>query len=63
MKDNGFWLGGLSDAYEYGDDPTKITELQPELARVDNDHIKAAAAHFLDTKQYAAGVLLPKKSK
>jgi zinc protease len=63
VKDNGFWLGSLSDAYEFGDDPTEIPDIKPELARIDNDHLKAAAARFLSTKQYATGILLPKKGK
>jgi hypothetical protein len=63
LKDNGFWLGGLADAYEFGDDPEKLTDLQSELARIDNDHVKAAAKRFLDTSQVSTGVLLPKKGK
>jgi zinc protease len=61
LKDNGYWLGGLTDAYEYGDDPTALLDVKPQLARLTNANVKAAAARFLSTSQYATGVLLPKK--
>ena len=60
LKDNGYWLGGLSDAYELGDDPARLLDIKAELDRLTNAHVRAAARRFLSTHQYVTGVLLPR---
>ncbi|MFO0551580.1 MAG: insulinase family protein [Polyangiaceae bacterium] len=59
MKDNGFWLGALEEAYTFGDDPKLILEFQPLVDKVSSDRIKAAATKYLNDKQYIVGVLVP----
>jgi zinc protease len=60
LRDNGYWLGNLSEAYEYGDDPTAFVDLAPELARLTNANLEAAAKRFLATDQYVTAVRLPR---
>jgi zinc protease len=61
LKDNGYWLAGIAQAYELGDDPLLLLDLDTELARITNDIVKAAAKRFLSRAQYVTAVLLPKK--
>jgi hypothetical protein len=61
VKDNGYWLDGLARAYELGDDPQRLLDISPELARLTNDHVRAAAKRFLSRAQYVTAVLLPKR--
>jgi len=62
MKTNRFWLGWLSSAYKYGDDPALVLDPEPVLARMKPDLIKAAAKKFLDGKQYYQAVMLPENA-
>jgi zinc protease len=59
LTDNGFWLHELQRAYTYGDDPRTIVDLAPELERITNERVRAAAKKYLATKQYVLGVLNP----
>ena len=61
MRTNGFWLGWLSKAYKFGDDPTMILDPSKVVARMTSDNVKAAAKRFLDPKQTYTAVLLPEK--
>ena len=48
------------DAYWFGDDFVSATDLEPVLAHVTTDHVKAAAKRFFDERNLAFGVLRPK---
>jgi zinc protease len=60
VKENWWWASELRDAYWYGDDFTEATNLDPILARITSDHVKAAAKRFFDEKNLVVGVLRPK---
>jgi zinc protease len=59
LRSNSFWLSQLAMAWDYGDDPERIDDLDPVLARITNARVKASAKRFLATKQYMTGVLMP----
>jgi zinc protease len=61
LRENDFWLGWLSSAYKYGDDPALVLDTTPVVERMTAKNVKAAAKKFLDTKQYFEAVMLPEK--
>jgi zinc protease len=61
LRNNEFWIGWLSSAYRFGDDPTLVLDPSKMLARITSDHMKDAAKRYLDAKQYFEAVLLPAK--
>jgi zinc protease len=61
LRSNGFWIGWLSSAYTFGDDPTLVLDPSKMTARMTSDNVKAAARRYLDAKQYFEPVLLPAK--
>jgi len=61
LRSNGFWIGWLTSAATYGDDPAMILDPSKMLARMTSDNVKAAARRFLDAKQYFAPILVPAK--
>jgi zinc protease len=60
-KENWWWSNELRDAYWFGEDITEATNLEPVLARVTSDGVKAAAKRFFDEKSLVIGVMKPKK--
>jgi zinc protease len=61
LRSNGFWIGWLSVAYAYGDDPALVLDPSKMTARMTSDNVKAAAKRYLDAKQYFEPILLPAK--
>jgi len=61
LRNNAFWLGWLSVAYKFGDDPTLVLDPSKMIARATSDNMKAAARRYLDAKQYFEPILLPAK--
>jgi zinc protease len=61
LRDNKYWMRRLSDAWRYGDDPKEILTVDPLLARVTADNVKAAAKKYLDSKDSVLAVLRPAK--
>lgn len=59
-KENWWWTGQLRDAYWFGEDFASVTTLEPVLAHVTSDHVKAAARRFFDERNLVFGVLRPK---
>jgi zinc protease len=59
MKENGFWQSELEDAWRYGEDPRKILEIEPWIARVSSARVKAAARRYLRLDAYVQGTLNP----
>jgi zinc protease len=62
LRRNGFWLGWLTSAYKYGDDPALVLDTGPVVARMKSDLVQAAAKRYLDAKQYYQAVMLPEAS-
>jgi zinc protease len=60
-KENWWWSNAIQEAYWFGEDFTSATDLEPVLARVTSDGVKAAARRFFDEKNLVIGVLRPKK--
>jgi zinc protease len=61
LRSNGFWVGWLTSAYTFGDDPTLVLDPSKMIARMTPGNVKAAARRYLDAKQYYEPVLLPAK--
>jgi len=61
LRSNGFWVGWLTSAYTFGDDPTLVLDPSKMVARMTSDNVKAAAKRYLDAKQYFEPILLPAK--
>jgi zinc protease len=61
LRSNGFWVGWLSSAYTFGDDPTLVLDPSKMTARMTSDNVKAAAKRYFDAKRYFEPILLPAK--
>jgi zinc protease len=59
LRDNGFWVGWLTSAYAYRDDPTLVLDPGKMTARMTSDNVKAAARRYLDRRQYYEPILVP----
>ena len=59
LRTNATWLAWLERTARYGDDPTSILDPSGYLARITNDHLKAAAQRYLDPKQVFTAIRLP----
>jgi zinc protease len=59
LRDNGWWLTQLQQAYEYGDDPKVIADFDARVAQVTADRVQAAARKYLTRTQYILGELRP----
>jgi zinc protease len=62
LTDNGWWLGEIRDAYYYGDDFAKSTDIDAMLRRVTSANLQATARRMYDGKRYARAVLVPTAS-
>jgi zinc protease len=63
LKDNGYWLRELERAYSFGDDPRLIPDIEPMVAKISSDRVRAAAKKYASPKQYVLGVLEPAAAK
>jgi zinc protease len=61
LKTNRFWLGWLTRAYRFGDDPTLVLDTKGMIGRMTPARVKAAAKRYLDAKQLYQAVVLPAK--
>ena len=59
LRNNGFWVGWLSAAYEFGDDPTLVLDPSKMIGRMTSANVQAAARRYYDKKQYFESILLP----
>ena len=59
LRSNAFWAGWLTNAARFGDDPTLVLDIGKVTARMTSTHVKAAAKHYLDARQYFETVMLP----
>jgi zinc protease len=62
LRENGYWVARLADAWRFGDDPKDILTVEPMLARVTPANVKAAAKKYLDSKDSVLAVLRPEKT-
>ncbi|HEX2692126.1 MAG TPA: insulinase family protein [Kofleriaceae bacterium] len=61
LRSNGFWVGWLTSAYTFGDDPALVLDPSKMTARMTSDNVKAAAKRYLPSTQYFEAILLPAK--
>jgi zinc protease len=59
LRDNDFWAAWLLASHRFGDDPALILDPAGYLARIDAEHVKAAAKRHLDTSAMIRVVLRP----
>jgi len=62
LTENAWWLGEIRDAYYFGDDFAKATDVDAMLRRVTAANIQATARRLYDPKRYARAVLRPTAS-
>jgi predicted Zn-dependent peptidase len=58
LRENGAWEQALRDAYTFGDDPKKPMDVEPALARLTPENVRAAARAYLKPR-YVLGILKP----
>ncbi|MCW5806043.1 MAG: insulinase family protein [Deltaproteobacteria bacterium] len=63
MRTNAYWSDWLLRAARYGDDPALVLDPAPVIARMTSDHVKAAAARYLDGRRFFQAVMLPGAAK
>lgn len=61
LKDNGFWLGYLSNQLQNGDDLKQVLTYLDSLKDINPEALKATAQHRLSGDNYIRMVLLPEK--
>jgi len=61
LRENRWWLSLLTGARREGEDPATRFALEPQLARLTPEVIRAAAETYLDRKRYVRVTLLPEK--
>lgn len=59
LRENGYWLSRLVDAYRDGEDPTEILSFDERLAQITPEAIQAAARSFFDFDNYVKVSLRP----
>ncbi len=59
LRSNRVWSNWLLNARRYNDDPTIILDPSGMLARINVEHLKAAAKRYLDGKQYYEARMMP----
>ncbi len=59
LRNNDWWQGELSQAYDFGDDPRLIIDVDAALARMTSAQVQKSARRYLNKKKYVSGVLLP----
>ncbi|WP_026903875.1 M16 family metallopeptidase [Pedobacter glucosidilyticus] len=61
LRDNGFWLGYLQNAYASGEDPKKVLSYLDTLKQVTTSSSKASAAKYFNQNNFVRMILLPEK--
>ncbi|MGK6352786.1 M16 family metallopeptidase [Parapedobacter sp. DT-150] len=59
LRENGFWLGHLSNAYQNGEDPAYILHYVDELKNVTAESVKAVANKYLVEERLFKFILMP----
>ena len=63
LRENGWWIRALAEAWRFGDDPLEIPQLDPVLARLTPANVQAAAKKYLSGKDTVLAVLKPAETK
>lgn len=63
LKENKFWLGQISGAYQRSDDPTYITRYLQDLDKVTIESVKQVADKYLKDDRLFKFILLPDEVK
>lgn len=61
LRENGFWLGYLQNAYTNKEDPKKVLTYTKTLSEVTNASTKKAAGQYLNNNNFIKLILLPEK--
>lgn len=61
LRENGFWLGHLSGAYQRNEDPAYILTYVDELSKVTPESVKAVANKYLREERLFKFVLMPEE--
>ena len=61
LKDNGFWLGYLSNQYQNEEEPKQVLTYLENLKELTPDQLKSTAKYRLSSENYIKMVLLPEK--
>lgn len=61
LKENGFWLGQISSAYQLNEDPTYILRYLDELNKVSIESVKEVANKYLKSDRLFKFILLPEE--
>jgi zinc protease len=59
LRNNGYWVGRLTEHYRHGTDPKQILDEPKLIEALDAAQLKAAAAKYFDEKRQVVGVLKP----
>jgi zinc protease len=59
LKENGYWMRELQQAYTYGDDPKLVLDFDAMIEKVSSARVQAAAKKYLTSAQYVLGELRP----
>jgi zinc protease len=60
-RQNGWWLGQLSERYRIGEDPAGLLRFPDSLKLLTKTSVKAAARTYFNTKRYVQVTLYPEK--
>lgn len=61
LKENGFWMGQISNAYQNNEDPTYILRYLDELNKVSVQSVKEVAEKYLKSDRLFKFILLPEE--
>lgn len=61
LRQNGFWLGQLSNAYQHGDDPRAVLNYDALVNSVTIQAIRDAARRYIKMDNYVRVTLLPER--
>jgi len=61
LKQNGFWLEGLAEAYRFDRDPAEILNAPKRIAALSSERLRDTAKQLLNEKRHVMGVLKPEK--
>ena len=61
LKENGFWLGYLTDQFQNNENPEQILTYQEDLKKITPEALKVAANKYLSGDNFVRLVLYPDK--
>ena len=61
LRENGYWMGSLQNAFVNSTDPEEILNFEQRLAAVTPADVAQAAQRYFDLQNYVQVVLYPEK--